>query len=187
MTPEDTKSFEVPESLPSPSPLSPLSKALRIAFTLLSLAGVAAANSVWLPLEVQAAGHTFVNIVGQDVRWNMFSADPRGVDLNLWASIEHTDGTTTTWTIDRNVLGGDLQYYRFVQWAESAVLLTPEGDLVRLARWLVMESTGPVARVTILGSQRDPGQPGTPRPQPQVQVLLDLDASDLSDLASPNG
>lgn len=187
MTPEDTRSYEVPESPSTSSRLSPLSKALRLAFTLLSLAGVAAANSVWLPLEVQAAGHAFVNIVGQDVRWNMFSADPRGVDLDLWASIEHTDGTTTTWTIDRNVLGGDLQYYRFVQWAESAVLLRPEDDLVGLAQWLVTEATKPVARVTILSSQRDPGLPGTPRPQPRVEVLLDVDASALPDLASPNG
>jgi hypothetical protein len=164
-----------------------LSKALRIAFTLMSLTGVAAANSVWLPLEVQAAGHAFVNIVGQDVRWNMFSADPRGVDLDLWASIEHADGTTTTWTIERNVLGGDLQYYRFVQWAESAVLLKSEDDLFGLAKWLTTEATKPVARVTIFGSQQDPSLPGTPRPQPRVEILLEVDASALHDLASPIG
>jgi hypothetical protein len=188
MTPgQDTTSLEAPNSPPSTSWLPPLAKALPIAFTLMSLAGVVAANSVWLPLEVQAAGHAFVNIVGQDVRWNMFSADPRGVDLDLWAAIEYTDGTTTTWTIDRNVLGGDLQYYRFVQWAESAVLLTSEDDLGGLAGWLATETTKPIARITIFGSQRDPSQPGTPRPQPRVEILLDVDASALHDLANPNG
>jgi hypothetical protein len=188
MTPgQDTKSHDMPESLPPASKLSPFSKALRIAFTLMSLAGVAAANSVWLPLEVQATGHAFVNIVGQDVRWNMFSADPRGVDLTLWASIEHTDGTTTTWTIDRNVVGGDLQYYRFVQWAESAVLLKSEDDLVGLASWLVTEATKPVTQVTIFGSQQDPSPPGRPRPQPRVETLLEIEASALAELARPNG
>jgi len=188
MTPgQDTASLATPKSPPTPSRVPPLARALPIAFTLMSLTGVAAANSVWLPLEVQAAGHAFVNIVGQDVRWNMFSADPRGVDLDLWASIEYTDGTTTTWTIDRNVLGGDFQYYRFVQWAEWAVVLTSEDDLGGLAGWLATGTTKPIARITIFGSQRDPGQPGTPRPEPRAEVLLDLDASALHDLANPNG
>ena len=185
-TGEDTTSLEAPTSLRSTSRLPPLAKALPIAFTLMSLTAVAAANSVWLPLEVQAAGHAFVNIIGQDVRWNMFSADPRGIDLDVWASIEHTDGTTTAWTIDRNVPGGDLQYYRFVQWAESAVLLKSEDDLAGLAKWLVSEVTKPVTRITIFGSQRDPSRPGTPRTQPRVEILLEVEGSVLSEPLSPD-
>ena len=188
MTPgPDTTSLEEAKSPPKSSRMPPLSKALPIAFTLMSLTGVAAANSVWLPLEVQAAGHAFVNIVGQDVRWNMFSADPRGVDLDLWASIEYDDGTTTTWTIDRNLLGGDLQYYRFVQWAETAILLTPEKELRGLAGWLATQSNKPTARITVFGSQRDPSLPGTPRPQPRVEILVEIDASALQDPAKTNG
>ena len=185
MTPgQHTTSLEEPKSPPPKSRMPPLAKALPIAFTLMSLAGVAAANSVWLPLEVQAAGHAFVNVIGQDVRWNMFSADPRGVDLDLWASIEYTDGTTTTWTVDRNVMGGDLQYYRFVQWAESAVLLIPQEALGGLAGWLATQTTKPIARITVFGSQRDPSLPGMPRPQPRVEILLEVDAAALPDLAA---
>jgi hypothetical protein len=185
--PASAISIDGPEAAVSGAQLHPLSKWLRIAFTLLSLSGVAAANSVWLPLEVQAAGHGFVNTIGQDVRWNMFSADPRGVDLGLWASIEHTDGTATTWTIDRSVVGGDLQYYRLVQWTEAAVLLAPREQLVGLAKWLASESTKPVARVTIFGSQRDPSPPNAPRPPTRVAVLLEMDNSALNDLSSSDG
>jgi hypothetical protein len=159
-----------------------LSRVLPLSFTLLSLLAVAAANSIWLPVGVQAAGHGFTNIVGQDVRWNMFSADPRGIDLDLWATIEHVDGTTSTWSVDRRVLGGDLQYYRFVQWAESAVLLAPEDALTGLAGWLAAESSKPVARITIFGSQRDPVEPGKVRPEPHVEILADIDSSALNEL-----
>ena len=188
MTPgPDTTSLEEAKSSPNTARMPTLSKALPIAFTLMSLTGVAAANSVWLPLGAQAAGHAFVNIIGQDVRWNMFSADPRGVDLDLWAAIEYTDGTTKTWTIERDVFGGDLQYYRFVQWAESAVLLNPQEELRGLAGWLATQTTRPIARITVFGSQRDPSLPGTSRPGPAVAILLEIDASGLQDLARTNG
>jgi hypothetical protein len=165
-----------------PSRLS-LSRILPLFFTLASLIAVAAANSVWLPISVQAAGHAFSNIAGQDVRWNMFSADPRGVDLDIWATIEHDDGTTTTWSIDRDLPAGDLQYYRFVQWAETAVLGAPKEALRGLAGWLAGESAKPVARITIFGSQRDPVEPGNVRPEPRVEVLLDIDSSALNESA----
>ena len=164
------------------SPSHSLSRVLPLVFTLLSLLAVAAANSIWLPVGAQAAGHAFFNIIGQDVRWNMFSADPRGVDLDIWATIEHDDGTTSTWSVDRDVLGGDLQYYRFVQWAETAVLLAPEDALRGFAGWLAGEAVKPVARITIFGSQRDPVEPGNVRPEPRVEILLDIDSSALDEL-----
>jgi len=169
------------------TPPHSLAKALPLGFTLLSLIAVAAANSVWLPMGVQAAGHGFVNLIGQDVRWNMFSADPRGVALDIWATIEHVDGTTATWTIERNVAGGDLRYYRFVQWAESAVLLKPESALEGLVGWLGSQSSKPIARITVFGSQQEPATPGGARPAPRVEVLIEIEGERLAELVGNHG
>jgi len=167
----------------SPSPLG----LLPVVFTVISLLGVVAVHVPWLPIGVQAAGHSLTNHIGQEVRWNMFSADPRGTALDLWASIEFDDGTSESWRIDRPLAGGELREYRWVKWMETAVLLKPEDQLQGLAGWLASQSSRPVSRITIFGSERAPSPPGALRPQPVVSVLLEVDAADLSRVEASDG
>jgi hypothetical protein len=158
---------------------------VRIAFTLVSLLGVVAVHVPWLPLEVQAAGHSLTNQIGQEVRWNMFSADPRGSALDLWATIEFNDGTTEEWRIADPMPGGELREFRWVKWMETAVLLKPEGQLRGLAGWLAAQSSKPVSRITIFGSERPPSPPGVSRPEPMVSILLRVDPAALSEIGGP--
>lgn len=164
-----------------------LLRLLPVVFTIVSLLGVVAVHLPWLPIGVQAAGHSLTNHIGQEVRWNMFSADPRGTALDLWATIEFDDGTSESWRIDRQLAGGELREYRWVKWMETAVLLTPQDQLRGLAGWLAAQSSRPVSRITIFGSERPPSLPGASRPQPVVSVLLQMDAADLSRIEAPVG
>ncbi|HEU4750879.1 MAG TPA: hypothetical protein VFT54_07450 [Acidimicrobiia bacterium] len=164
-----------------------LLRLLPVVFTVISLLGVVAVHVPWLPIGVQAAGHSLTNHIGQEVRWNMFSADPRGTALDLWASIEFDDGTSESWRIDRPLAGGELREYRWVKWMETAVLLKPEDQLQGLAGWLASQSSRPVSRITIFGSERPPSSPGASRPQAVVSVLLEVDVADLSPVEASGG
>ncbi|MEX2622524.1 MAG: hypothetical protein WD651_02240 [Acidimicrobiia bacterium] len=166
---------------------TPLLRLLPVVFTVVSLLGVVAVHVPWLPIGVQAAGHSLTNHIGQEVRWNMFSADPRGTALDLWATIEFEDGISETWRIDRPLAGGELREYRWVKWMETAVLLKPEDQLQGLAGWLAAQSARPVSRITVFGSERPPSSPRASRPQPVVSVLLRVDAADLSPIEAPGG
>lgn len=140
------------------------------AFTLVTLLAVLAVHLYWLPISVQATGHAVTNLVGQEIRWNMFSADPRGIAVDLWAEIEHGDGSVSQWRIDP--AASELSRYRWVRWLEAAVLTEPAHEsLTGLAAWLKSTSTRRVVRVDIFGWQRLPGPVGGPRPDPRVARL----------------
>jgi hypothetical protein len=115
----------------------------------------------------------------------MFSADPRGSALDLWANIEFNDGTSVVWRIADPSAGGELRKFRWVKWMETAVLLKPEDQLRGLAGWLAAESSRPVSDITIFGSEQPPASPGGSRPEPVVSVLLRLDAVELAAIEAP--
>lgn len=144
----------------------------RLALLFLSLLSVALVHLSWLPLEVQAIGHAVTNVMGQEVRWTMFSADPRGTSLDLWAELEFRDGTSSVWRIDRDDGGGDFGFYRTVKWMEGAVLDPKPGSLERFADWLIASSPKPIARVEIWTSQQIGSPPGMIRPEAQRQLVL---------------
>lgn len=141
------------------------------AFTLLSLLAVVAVHLTWLPVPVQAAGHSFTNLIGQEHRWTMFSADPRGIAIDLWAEVEREDGSVTRWQLPRGVAGGELRSYRWIKWAELAVLGEAERQLGGFAEWLVEGPPLPVTRLVIYGTERGPGDVGAVRPAATVRVL----------------
>ena len=142
-----------------------------MAFLLLSLLAVIAVHVPVLPLPVQAFGHGFANLVGQEHRWNMFSADPRGTSLDLWAELDFADGRTRIWRIDRSRIVGDLAFYHWVKWMETAVLEPQKAELAGLAEWLADTSTAPVDGVVVYSRQRIGLLPNQPPPPADVSVL----------------
>jgi hypothetical protein len=89
----------------------------------------------------------------------MFSADPRGTSLDLWVDVVYENGTTKAWRIDRDRVGGDLAYYHWVKWMETAVLEPDKAQLDGLADWLgavspAVEQAAPLAEVAQLGRFR---------------------------------
>lgn len=152
----------------------------KLAFLFLSLVSVALVHLPWLPLEAQAVGHTFTNLTGQEVRWMMFSADPRGTSLDLWAEIDYRDGTSSTWVIQRDGAGGDFGFYRMVKWMESAVLDPKPGSLEGFAAWLVDVSDKPVTRVEIWTGQRLGSPPGVEPGQLQMEMVFAIEPEEHS-------
>jgi hypothetical protein len=142
-----------------------------LAFLSLSLLAVVAAHVPALPLAVQALGHGFANLIGQEHRWNMFSADPRGTSLDLWAEVVSVNGTKEQWRIDRSRVGGDFGYYHWVKWMETAVLEPNKAHLDGLADWLAAISPVPVEEVVVFGEQRIGVPPGEPVPASEVAEL----------------
>ena len=152
------------------SPLS-LTHKLKATFLLLSLLSVLSVHSPFLPTTVQAFGHAFTNLVGQEHRWNMFSADPRGDSLNLKALLVLEDGRTRDWTIDRDRFGGDLAFYHWVKWMETAVLEPYKARLPEFAGWLALSSSDAVSEVFVFGERRLGPPAGKPAPPPVVIEL----------------
>lgn len=148
---------------------------LGYVFTLISLAAIVALHLPWLPIPVQAAGHSFTNLVGQEHRWTMFSADPRGVSIDLWAVLDHPDGSVTRWSITDESEGNELRFYRWVKWMETGVLQQPHDQLEGLAEWLESQAAKPVNRITLFGLLQEPGVLGGERPDPEVRVLFTLE------------
>jgi hypothetical protein len=149
----------------------PLLGKVKVAFLSLSLLAVVAVHVSAFPLTIQAIGHGFGNLVGQEHRWNMFSADPRGTSLDLWAEVIFANSTKDLWRIDRNRLGGDFAYYHWVKWMETAVLEPNRARLDGLADWLAAISPSPVNEVIVYGEQRLGVPPGQPAPGRQVAEL----------------
>jgi hypothetical protein len=144
---------------------------VKFAFLGLSLLAVVAVHMPTAPFEVQASGHGFANLVGQELSWTMFSADPRGTSLDLWADMVLANGSRKQWRIDRNRVGGDFAYYHWVQWMETAVLEPDKAQLEGLADWLAAVSSGPVNEVTVYSKQRLGVPPGQPVPISEVAEL----------------
>ena len=144
---------------------------VKVAFLGLSLLAVVAAHVPVFPLTVQAFGHGFTNLVGQEHRWNMFSADPRGTSLDLWAEMVLANGSRKQWRIERNRVGGDFAYYHWVKWMETAVLEPNKARLEGLADWLAATSSTPVEEVIVYGEQRIGVPPGQPVPGSEVAEL----------------
>jgi hypothetical protein len=143
-----------------------------MSFLAMSVAAVVAIHIPALPVPVQAMGHAFTNAIGQDVRWNMFSADPRGTSLDLWAVLTTDTGESEVWTIDRRRPGGDLAHYHWVKWMETAVLHSERATLEGLADWL-FEVVQPAAHdITIYGETAGGALPSEPPPDPKVIALL---------------
>jgi hypothetical protein len=126
------------------APSLTLLRKLKLTFLLLSLLATVAVHAPFTSPRIQALGHAFGNLVGQEHRWNMFSADPRGTSLDLWADLISDDGATQRWQIDRDRPGGDLAYYHWVKWMEAAVLLPESASLPGLAAWLSAKSPAQV-------------------------------------------
>ncbi len=156
-----------------------LGAVLGYVFTAFSLAAIVALHLPWFPIPVQAAGHSFTNLVGQEHRWTMFSADPRGASVDLWAVLDHPDGSETRWSITDESEGNELRFYRWVKWMETGVLQQPHGQLEGLAEWLESRAAKPVTRITLFGSLREPGVLGGERPAPEVWVLFTLERDEL--------
>ena len=161
----------VGQRLPVTPTTTPLSGKLKVAFLALSLLAVIAAHVPAFPLAVQAFGHGVANLVGQEHRWNMFSADPRGTSLDLWAEMILANGTKEQWRIDLKRVGGDFAFYHWVKWMETAVLEPSKARLDGLADWLAAISPSPVDEVIVYGEQRLGVPPGQPAPEPQVAEL----------------
>jgi hypothetical protein len=159
------------EQIPVAAGTSRLLGKLRVAFLGLSLSAVVAAHVPALPLEVQAFGHGFANLVGQEHRWNMFSADPRGTSLDLWVEVGFGNGSKGEWRIDRTRVGADFAYYHWVKWMETAVLEPNRARLDGLAAWLAAISPAPVDEVIVYGEQRLGVPPGQPLPPSEVAEL----------------
>lgn len=172
-----------PQANPSPDIVPPhpspdRNRLPKLAILFLSLVSVALVHLPWLPLEAQAVGHTFTNLTGQEVRWTMFSADPRGTSVDLWAEIDYRDGTSTTWVIPRSGAGGDFGFYRMVKWMETAVLDPRPGSLEAFANWIISTSAKPVARVEIWIGQRLGLPPEVERGPFQVEMVLAVEPDD---------
>jgi hypothetical protein len=146
-------------------------KKLKVVALLLSLFSVIAVHLSFWPVGLQAFGHGFANLVGQEHPWTMFSADPRGTSLDLWAEIDLEDGQSSQWRIERARIGGDFAFYHWVQWMEAAVLNPESAQLHGLAEWLSANSSSPVDEVIIYGQQRLGKPPDTPPAVPEVKVL----------------
>ena len=155
---------------PGTTPFSLLRK-LKVALLLVSLLSVLAVHIPFLPLTVQAVGHAFTNLAGQEHRWNMFSADPRGDSLDLKAVLVLEDGRALEWTIDRHRPGGDLAFYHWVKWMESAVLEPYRVQLSEFADWLALSSPEPVREILVIGERRFGSPAGEP---PLPSVVIDL-------------
>ena len=114
---------------------------------------------------------SFTNLIGQEIRWTMFSADPRGTSLELWAELVFVNGRTEEWRIERSRPGGDLAYYHWVKWMETAVLEPQKAELAGLADWLADNASALVKEVVIFASQR-PGLPPTESPSASEVTIL---------------
>jgi hypothetical protein len=140
----------------------------------MSLLAVVFVHVPALPLAMQAMGHAFANAIGQEHRWNMFSADPRGSSVDLWASLTTETGESTEWAIDRSRPGGDLAHYHWMKWVETAVLDPERANIEGLANWL-MDQAQPAAReVTIYGEVLVGVHPSERRPDPKLLLLLHM-------------
>jgi hypothetical protein len=148
-----------------------LIRKLKVLALLLSLFSVVAVHISSWPVEVQAAGHAFANLVGQEHPWTMFSADPRGTSLDLWAEVVLEDGRSNEWRIERARVGGDFAFYHWVQWMETAVLNPENAQLDGLAGWLAANSSSPVAEVIVYGQQRLGRPPSVPPALAKIKVL----------------
>jgi hypothetical protein len=146
----------------------------KLAFLLFSLLSVALVHLPWLPVGLQAFGHAYTNLIGQEVRWTMFSSDPRGTSVDLWAEIYYSDGTQSTWVIDRSGSGGDFGFYRTVKWMEGAVLEPEPGSLTRFADYLIATSRRPVEHVEIWTSQQPGLPPDQARPPVEAEMVLSV-------------
>jgi hypothetical protein len=152
-------------------PTLPLLGKVKLAFLALSLLAVVSAHFRAFPLTVQAFGHGFANLIGQEHRWDMFSSDPRGTSVDLWAEVVFANRGKQQWRIDRSRVGGDFAYYHWVQWMETAVLEPNKAQLDGLADWLAAISPVPVDEVVIFGEQRIGVPPGEPTPGAEVAEL----------------
>ena len=153
------------------TPPTSLRKTLKLAFVSLSLLAVIAMHIPRLPLSVQAFGHGFTNLIGQEIRWTMFSADPRGTSLDLWAQLVFVDGRTEEWRIERTRPGGDLAFYHWVKWMETAVLEPQKAELGGLADWLTDTVSASVQEVVVYARQRPGLPPSEPLPPYEVTIL----------------
>lgn len=149
-----------------------LLRALKMSFLGMSLAAVVAIHIPALPVPVQAMGHAFANAIGQDVRWTMFSADPRGTSIDLWALLTTDTGESEVWTINRRRPGGDLAHYHWVKWMETAVLYPDRADLEGLANWLFDEVQPAAREITIYGEAAGGALPSEPQSDSKVVALF---------------
>ncbi|HJQ96015.1 MAG TPA: hypothetical protein VJ935_09950 [Acidimicrobiia bacterium] len=144
---------------------------MKLVFLGLSLCSTLLIHLPDAPFGVQAAGHAFANLIGQEHRWTQFSADPRSTSLDLWAEVVSANGITDEWRIERRRVGGDLAYYHWVKWMEAAVLEPDRARLDGLARWLAASYAFPVKGITIYGAQQPGVPPGEPFAPVEIAVL----------------
>ena len=140
----------------------------------MSLIAVGAVHSPWAPIAIQAGGHAFTNVVGQEHPWSLFAPDPRGISLDIVAVIEFEGGSEDVWKIDRRAPGGGFRSYRWVQWMESVLLSDNTEQVESLVSWLVRDADEPVARVVVYGLRRPPATVGDDRPPASIEVLVDV-------------
>jgi hypothetical protein len=161
-SPSRTIAQRSPDSNGVPSEGNLLRK-VKVVFLGISLFSVLAIHLPSVPLPVRLAAHAFANLIGQEHGWRMFSADPPGPSVDLFASMRTPNGETRTWEIDRRRLGGDLAHYHWVKWTETAVQYPALANLSGLTDWLVSQSDESYSEIVVYGQitwRREPPLPG---------------------------
>jgi hypothetical protein len=149
---------------------SALMRKVKMLFLVLSLLSVLVVHLPVLPLVVQGAGHAFGNLLGQEHRWTMFSADPRGISVDMWATVS-AGNDQTIWSIDRT--GLDFGFYHWVKWMEVAVLEPQRVNLDGLAAWLAKRADESSAHVTVYGITQPARAPDQPHPEQEIVILYE--------------
>lgn len=144
---------------------------IKAAFLGLSLGAVLATHLPGIPFPLLAAGHGLANLIGQEHGWRMFSADPPGPSIDMFASLVDTRGDSSIWKIDRQRPGGDLAHYHWIKWTETAVLYPEEANLSGFINWLSNESEESLSEIVVYGQISWRQEPPLPETERQAIVL----------------
>jgi hypothetical protein len=119
--------------------------------------------------EVTKATGPYLEAIGFDQRWRIFSPDQRTFSLRLEAQVRYDDGTVAAWRPPR---GGDLfgayRDYRWAKWFENVAARSKRDDLWRpAAEFAARELRRPghqTRSVTLVLVTQQLNPPGAPDP-----------------------
>lgn len=108
----------------------------------------------------------------------MFSPEPRGSTVRLWAEIEHADGSRSRFEIDESVVGGDLRFHRWNTWMEAVILDGDQQQLEALAAYLT-HSDESIAAITFFGEEEYAPHPEEPKTVVTRRLLVTRGSADV--------